>query len=291
MFVPMNDALSNFSQSSGVPAWVPLAALIVVGVLLWGAGKRGLKLGLASIGFGVGAAMGYAMGDSINLGLAPWMSAALAGLVCAIIAAVMYRLLLIVLLIAVGAAAAPMTVLSLSHLQTQGGRDSSLAIPDAIVKQHEDQLQDAAEAMDSMRAEWLLKIGLNDRGHARLDRLESSLYRAQEHADEFWRKTPQKLRPTLMLAGVIGAVIGLFLGIMAPSFGALALTAFAGSLMWITGTRIVATKLGLPEGPWLPAPGTHGVAFASMWLITSLVGMGVQSYFLGSPKENADKPA
>ena len=78
---------------------------------------------------------------------------------------------------------------------------------------------------------------------------------------------------------------------MAPSFGALVLTAFGGSLMWITGTRIVATKLGLPDGPWLPAPDTHGVAFASMWLITSLVGMGVQSYFLGSPKENADKPA
>jgi len=287
----MIESLSNSLQGFGVPAWVPLAAMIVVGVLLWGAGRRGLKLGLASVGFGIGAALGYAVGDSFNLGIAPWMSAGIAGLVCAIIAALAYRLLIIVLLTGVCTIAAPMAVLSLSQLQTKIGGDSSMVITGDFVKQHEDTLEEAAEAIKSIRAEWIVKLGLNDRGHARLDRLEEAWNKGKESAGEFWEQTPEKLRPTLILAGVIGAFIGLFLGIMAPSFGALVLTAFGGSLMWITGTRIVATKLGLPEGPWLPAPDTHGVAFASMWLITSLVGMGVQSFFLGSPEEKADKPA
>jgi len=288
----MHETISNALQGWGVPAWVPLAAMILVGVLLWGAGRRGLKLGLASVGFGIGAALGYAVGDSFNLGLAPWMSAGIAGLVCAIIAAVTYRLLIIVLLTGVCTVAAPMAVLSLSQLQSKnGGGDSSLIITGDFVKQHENTLEEAAEAIQSIRAEWIVKLGLNDRGHARLDRMEDSWKRAKESAAGFWAQTPEKLRPTLILAGVIGGVIGLFLGIMAPSFGALVLTAFGGSLLWITGVRIVATKLGLPEGPWLPAPDTHSVAFASMWLITSLVGMGVQSFFLGSPEENADKPA
>ena len=198
----MIESLSNSVHSWGVPAWVPLAAMIIVGVLLWGAGRRGLKLGLAAVGFGVGAALGYAVGDSFNLGLAPWMSAAIAGLVCAIIAAVAYRLLIVVLLTGVCAAAAPMAVLSLSHLQSKNGDDSSLVLPDQLVKEHERNLEDAAEAIQSIRAEWIIKLGLNDRGHTRLDRLEDSWKKARESAGDFWEQTPQKLRPTLILAGV-----------------------------------------------------------------------------------------
>lgn len=289
----MIQEFSQTMQGWGVPHWVPVAAMIVVGVLLWGAGKRFLKLGLAATGFGLGAAMGHAIGDSLNLGVQPWVVGAGLGLVMAIVAAIAYRLLILVLLTGVSALAAPMLVLSVANLQDaehHGGK-SSLVIDEDLVERHEDALEEAAKAIESFREAWSKKIGLNDRGQARLDRLGVRWSELNTTAKGFWEQTPKKLRPTLTLATVAGGVAGLFMGIMAPSFGALLLTAFGGSLLWITGTRIVATQLGLPQGAWLPSPETHGVAFAGMWLITSLVGMGVQWFFRGKAPQNADKPA
>jgi len=98
-----------------------------------------------------------------------------------------------------------------------------------------------------------------------------------------WQEAPESLRPVLVGAAVVGALLGVLIGALVPTFSTTVVTAFLGSLLWLTSLRVVAEKLGVAAVVWMPASST---AWLSMWIIIALVGLAIQWTFLS---RKADK--
>ena len=73
----------------------------------------------------------------------------------------------------------------------------------------------------------------------------------------------------------------------ARAFSAAVVTAFGGSLVWLTCAWMLATRLGLPDGPWLP--GTSA-SWLTLWMFASVIGLCIQWQWTSPPKR-ADKSA
>jgi hypothetical protein len=71
------------------------------------------------------------------------------------------------------------------------------------------------------------------------------------------------------VAAVIGSLVGLLLGIVTPAVSATAMTSMAGSLLWLSGMRVLALRFEVPDGPWLPTSNVTWLMNCSMdipWL-------------------------
>ena len=88
-----------------------------------------------------------------------------------------------------------------------------------------------------------------------------------------------------MAAEVDGRLAGVLVGTLAGALRAKVVTAFGGSLLWLSCAGVLVAATDLPEGPWLPAT---PVAWLALWVITAVIGLAIQWTF--RPKR-ADKPA
>src|SRR5436190_3997155 len=110
----MSD-LSRTIQSLPWSGLVPVALLVVVGLLLWIAGRRVLRAGLIMIGLGVGGVVGWLLGDSIKMGVQPWVVMGIGAMVIAVVAALSYRVTVVASLATICGLLAPLAVLTLSQ--------------------------------------------------------------------------------------------------------------------------------------------------------------------------------
>ena len=94
---------------------MPVALLVVVGLLLWIAGRRVLRAGLIMIGLGVGGVVGWLLGDSIKMGVQPWVVMGIGAMVIAVVAALSYRVTVVASLATICGLLAPLAVLTLSQ--------------------------------------------------------------------------------------------------------------------------------------------------------------------------------
>jgi hypothetical protein len=79
-------------------------------------------------------------------------------------------------------------------------------------------------------------------------------------------------------------LLGLVVGAVASTLSAAAITAVGGSLLWLCGVQVLAIRIGVPEGPWLPSSGS---AWLIVWLITSILGVVIQWTFRKRPADKA----
>ena len=100
-----------------------------------------------------------------------------------------------------------------------------------------------------------------------------------------WDATPDSARPSVVASGLGGLLVGMLLGALARAFSAVVVTAFSGSLLWLTCAWTIASNLGAPEGPWMPG---SSASWITWWLITSVIGLVVQWTLR---RKGADKPA
>lgn len=297
------SAMSDFSQTLKDLPWsglIPVSLIVIMGLLLWAAGRRVFRAGFAIVGLIVGSCVGLVVGESLGVGFPSWILALIAGVVLACIAALMYRLAVAGLMMMIFAIAAPMGVITSLELQArragvplkQGEVRNPAVDPFAewLGEPEHSEPRDAASAAtqsvgDSFnRGLERAKDALGEQAREGLGVLQEYGRRLVEALKTEWNRVPEKARPTLILSLVVGGVVGLLLGAIAPTFSAALVTALGGSLLWLTGARVLAVRFGVPEGPWLPR---SGLAWMSVWLITTLLGLIIQWTTKQRP---ADKP-
>jgi hypothetical protein len=105
-----------------------------------------------------------------------------------------------------------------------------------------------------------------------------------------WEKSAGSLRPILFAAAAVGGLLGLALGAAAPALSGAVVTAMGGSIIMLSSattlvTRTLATRVELPQGPWMPTTSTGLLAW---WVGLTVIGLGIQ-WMLQAKR--ADKPA
>lgn len=288
----MSD-LSNTIQSLPWGGMIPIALLVFVGVLLWVAGKRVLRAGFIIIGFGFGGLIGWVLGDSIKMGVQPWAAMIIGSLVVAVIAGISYRFTVVAATAAICGLLSPLGVLTLSQSGTasaevqpkQGLAATGSGLMSGFKEILNEQQKSPGDTPEAVRY-WRSTLKDHDRLSNNADRhIEQAMSLAEQTASvtrKAWNSTPQGLRPMLIASAVIGTIAGLLLGIIAPMFGAAAVTSLGGSFLWLSSGRVLATGFGAPDG-WWPSTGS---GWLSLWLITATIGLGIQWAFR---KRLADK--
>lgn len=319
----MND-LSQTIQDVPLAGLVPVVLLIVVGLLMWAAGKRLLKPGFAAAGLLVGGALGWLIGESINIGIPGWVAALILGVVFAAVAALTYRLAVAVALALVLGIASPLAVISINELQgainiverdaEQSESDAPLppddadnGLPDWLPQPPEQPNgdpqptdgfeQDASQQRIDEIEQWLSdrvrqqfpgvplqpgqspeelaqQFGFNDEMAEHFDQVKDFAGAIIDGIADVWNQTPEGLRPVIIAAAILGALLGLLVGALIPVFSASVVTAFGGSLLWLFGSGIVAERFA--DGAMLPSTGR---AWLVLWIVVSVIGLCIQWMF------------
>jgi len=289
--------LSQAIQNLPLAGLIPVILLIIVGIILWAAGRRVLRSGFAAAGLIVGGAAGWMLGHAVSLGISPWISAAILGILIACIAALMYRVAVAGALALVFGIAAPMAVVTVAEIQ---GVDRSVLQPVEVPAEPEEAPREPDELDRFFGGEEESESPINpmdlgaeavaeefDLGEEATEQLEQARSYAEQliaGLQAWWDETPAKLRPAIVGAAIAGVLLGVLFGALAPMLSAAVVTAFGGALLWLSGLRIVLIQVGEPVAGWLPSQATWLLA---LWLIMSLIGVAIQWMFRPKP---ADKP-
>jgi len=269
-------------------ALIPVGLVVIVGVFLWFAGRRVLKASFAALGLILGAGLGWIIGLNIQIGIPPWVFAAVIGLLVACIAALGYRIAVAAALGVVLAVAAPLAVVTVAELQGSGTSPGGAA-PPASSETESDQDDEYDVFFDGGTEELAVEHGLNiqlpEGAGERIEQARSYASRLSEALKAWWADTPENLRPAITASAIAGFLVGVLFGTLASSFAASVVTAFGGSLLWLNGLRIIVTSISAGLAQRLP---TSAALLLVIWLIISLVGVLIQWMFRPKP---ADKSA
>ena len=258
---------------------IPLGLLTVVGLVLWAAGRRVLRAAFATVGFLIGAGLGWMLLTRIAPDVSPWIGAAIVGLAVACVAAIVSRAAISIALAIVFAVAAPMAVLA-SHELRHG------VLPEAAVATEDAEDGAAAASEDDLDTTWLEGdpasgvAGLAGPTTALSPETVETIKAAKDHIDELvegiraeWARTPESLRPLLLGSAIAGFLAGVLIGALVQGASTAIVTACGGSLLWLTTSRVIAIQLlgSLPS--WLEFT---TMVQLSVWGAVSLVGVIVQ---------------
>ena len=295
----MND-LSHTLHDLPWMGMIPLCLIMIIGLVLWSAGRKLLRAGFALTGLLIGGSIGFLAGQSINAGISPWIVGLIGAVLLAVFLALAYRVAVAVAMSMLLALASPLMVIAMAEVQAQSRGmtleqgEVSNPIADPISEwftdpqgKAEDQVRSAATQSASESFNQSLdraKSALTDDGRENVETVERYAQRLIDSGKAKWQSTPQKMRPTLILAAVAGALVGLLLGIIGPSFSAAALTSFGGSLLWLSALHVFAIRLGAPDSGWLPR---STFAWMMVWLTATFLGVVIQWTF---QRKRADKP-
>jgi hypothetical protein len=94
--------------------------------------------------------------------------------------------------------------------------------------------------------------------------------------DRAWQQTPEGLRPTLIGAAIVGAILGLVLGGLMSRTAAALLTTTAGSLMALAALWALTARMGFAEASWRPGGSGGPGTWAAWWLIIAAAGLVIQ---------------
>jgi ABC-type multidrug transport system fused ATPase/permease subunit len=280
--------MSDLSQMIHSMTWsglIPVGLLMVVGLLLWAAGRRILRAGFVLVGLGVGGVIGWLVGDSIKLGVQPSVVMGIAAVGFAVVAGLSYRMALVAAMAAVCGLLAPLAVLTLAQNNNASADPSpkpSVVASSGLMSGFREIFQEQSK-VQSQSAEsvnyWRNTLKEHDRlaenADKHIEQVQSFAQRVTQTASNAWTGTPQFLRPMLVASAVIGTIAGLLLGIIAPVLGASAVTSFGGSMLWLSGGRVFAAGMGAPDS-WWPQTGT---GWFTLWLITATFGLVIQWAF------------
>lgn len=285
----MSD-LTQTIQDLPLAGLIPVALVVVVGMILWGAGRRVLRVSFATLGLIGGTGAGWLALGSHDMGVSPWVPALILGVALACVGALVYRMALAAALAIVCAVAAPAGVLTIGELQGDPAAPAAMAAETAAEP-------DAPRPYDTREGPvldeasgWLFdRLGegegrapppesLAERGLEQV--LPEKVQEARAEADRlvglsqsWWEETPERLRPAIVGAAITGALAGLLAGTLLPAATAVVVSAFGGSLIWLSGIRVLMLRLEQPVDAWLP-DSTAG--FLVLWLIISLLGTAIQ---------------
>jgi len=298
-----------------------LALVSIVGLLLWGAGRRVLRAGFAAIGFAVGAGFGWLLARAVGLeswmALAPLLAAAVFGLVLACAMALLVRVSVAAILALVGATLAPLGFSAVSSLnRAEEDPASSVSaedlLPDELSRYFENDGQVRVErgeeiveddgaieepgassreggseptAFTAPESAAMEAIGLNDDAQAALAQARSELNQFWDACVTWWGDQREASRPGLIIAALLGLLIGALFGTLAPNLATSVVTATGGSLLALTCLRALAARYIPDFSASMPS---SAAAWLLPWVGLSVLGIFVQ--WMGG-RDRADKTA
>lgn len=268
---------------------VPVVLLIALGLVMWVAGQRVLKAALVSAGLLGGAALGWAVGLALDIGIHPAIPTGIGAVGLAAIMALTYRLAVAAALAIVLGVAGPLAVLTVAELQGRYDRQAAL-------ESFRENLRDdeSAESWPGLEPsidefdEWL-RPGADERpetaeetGEPEAQSPSSGFTTAVAEVrdgiatlgralSEWWGSAPDELKVPIGLSAVIGALLGVLLGALSPQACSGVVTASGGSLLWLGGVATLLGMLGV-EG-WMPFS-VRG--WLIMWGAVSVLGLAIQ---------------
>jgi len=296
----MTSDLSQAIQELPHAGAIPLALLVILGLMLWAAGSRVMRAGFAALGLLLGGAAGWVAGVSLHLdGVPAWATAAVGGVLLACLAVLIFRVAIAGALGIVLAVASGAGVVTVHEIQQQRGEAPADA-PQVIGESDPAELPGIDEANrwlfpDIIPAEGEADAppstiqrlgpaaGLSEATTDKLATAESYVERLLAAARAEWNATPEALRTLIIGAAIGGLLIGLLLGTLAPTASTTIVSAFGGSLLWLGGTRLLLLQASPETAALLPE--TASVTLL-LWILIALGGVAIQWIF--RPKE-ADK--
>ncbi|MHC5114783.1 MAG: hypothetical protein ACYTGP_10200, partial [Planctomycetota bacterium] len=205
-------------ETLSTPSLILLGLMVVVGLMLWGAGRRILRTGLAAAGLVVGAAAGWALADALQVGLPHWTIAAGVGIVFACIAALAYRIPVALAMGIVCAVAAPLSVVTATEIHARRQAEPAATEPADRVA---DFIEDTGEAVADELTEFFSRdrtdtdepaedtpagsaldeavagqLGIDEETAAHIGQARDLAQALREKFDAWWEQTPESARPT-----------------------------------------------------------------------------------------------
>ncbi len=288
-------------QSMPLAGVVPAFMLLIAGFVLWLAGRRLLRGAFILVGLLLGALIGLLMDQNGQSGMPGWVAPTLGGVILAVVAAITYRLAAAMMMAIALGIACPICVIAVNDWQVERGRgitaegDEQIVVSDSItsaIEKHQEELdhakaalQNAKEQVTTRLDELASKYGLQDQAAAGMQQAKSVGTAIADAIVTQWNATPKRLKPTVLLAAMIGTLSGLVLGLVLRKFSDCAVTAMIGAAIWLSAAQVIALRSGAPDGPWFPK---STIAWLGVWLIAAIIGLVVQWARRGGP---ADKPA
>jgi len=271
----MPELIHKVAESEGSGVVLTIGALIV-GVVLWAAGRRMLRTAFGAAGLLIGAGAGVAIAQwpvVASTGAPEWVIILVMALLLAVVCAAAYRLTLAAAIGVLLASIAPVGVLAAvergwMHLpegETLGPAPTAeeiLAMP-APPSMTEGEQEDGSTAVESTAAEDLPRW--RQWGVDAWDAVVAAPKRAWEMSDE-------TLRWTMVAASGSGLVAGLMLGAAAPSLAASLVTSLFGSLLLLGSGCTLAVKLNVPDR-FLPHDTLQWLLW---WAVAAVIGLGLQ---------------
>jgi len=278
---------------------IPLATVTLLGLVMWVAGRRCLRYAFAALGLLIGAAIGTVGSNVVDVGVASWVPAVFMGLILATIAALAYRLAVAATLAIVFGLSGPMLVRIIAEargvpvaaehlpehtpvnaadppahlgLQDPWGVDEMDAIDMWIDRRLNRTSSTDEAATDDTPADSAPGDMIPEEAEARLMQARDLGERLTNALRDEWRRTPEVIRPTMIMAAGSGVLLGALLGAVASGIGASLVTSFGGAMLWLGGGRLMLIEFGAPDAMLPDASRTWLIA----WLAVSIIGLIIQ---------------
>ncbi len=291
-----------------VAGMIPVGLALIAGLLLWVAGRRILLGAFAAIGLVLGGAAGWMIGELMGLGMQIWIPAVVGGIVFACVGALASRLVVAVafaLTLGIAASLATMTLAQIGGSSDAQSTQEQLADPEGLsgpipdiplpdeLAEWLDRIdpdrpnQDPPEAPPERAPPDLpLDLPLDLAAKSLGDSLEIP-EQAQRYVDHIqhiagqlkdalkakWATTPASARPTVIASALSGLLVGMLLGALARGFSAVVVTAFSGSLLWLSCAWTLTSRAGLSEASWMRE---SSGSWLGWWMGTAVIGLGIQ---------------
>ena len=300
----MNEFADNF-QSIPYATLIASLILLLIGLILWAAGRRVLRPAFGAIAFLGGIGAGWAAGIKIDLGVSLWVTALIVAFLFMCVAILAYRAMIATGMALVLTIIAPLAIwggaelrsgAQVASLDPEVESEQSLSSPLPIIEdddswwerenapEKENTTDDDPDSREPASADTLTGFDpISDLFPINPALLESSGDRVEQAAgyvatvshwsQSMWETTPPNLRPGMIIAAIVGALTGFLVGTLASSISVSVVTAFGGSLLWMTSSAVFARELGLSDNLYsmLTAPG-----WLLVWAMSGIIGLSIQ---------------
>lgn len=304
---------ADLSQAMRDLPWSDLSPVIGLGLIglgLWIVGRRFLRAGLVLAGLLIGATLGWVAWELFVPPFTPWILVGIGAILLACLAILTFRFAVAGTLAIVLGLAAPAAVWTFDDfqgvadmVQQEAGETETPpeASPEAPPEAPPDEVLDpeglasdlaegfiGTEAGQAVADEFLGididKQDVYDAAKENLPKLRGYSDWAIKKVSGVWEQSPPELRPQMIAASVIGVLVGFILGAFLPTLSSSVVTSFGGAMLLLICLQVVNERLGGNEGWWVPAKATQWLV---LWLITSIIGIGIQWTIRAKPADNA----
>lgn len=300
----MNEFAGNF-QSIPYATLIASLILLLIGLILWAAGRRVLRPAFGAIAFLGGIGAGWAAGIKIDLGVSLWVTALIVAFLFMCVAILAYRAMIATGMALVLTIIAPLAIwggaelrsgAQVASLNPEVESEQSLSSPLPIIEdddswwerenppEKENTTDDDPDSREPASADTLTGLdpisdlfpinpALLGSSGDRVEQAAGYVATVSHWSQSMWETTPPNLRPGMIIAAIVGALTGFLVGTLASSISVSIVTAFGGSLLWMTSSAVFARELGLSDNLYsmLTAPG-----WLLVWAMSGIIGLSIQ---------------